>query len=215
MSLTGFLQDLLNDGCATLEQPEPVTTEDRAAAAEILQAFECCWRMEFPGDPPPLSLPAAVWAAEMLFRACQCLMFRAIDADGVRELLGVPYSGEQSASEHYSVDLTFQLLPDVVRRAENVSRDDPLLAILREWAGQWPLSSVGLQHVQPQTLQPVVSHPGLRRLYVDRILQRNDYSRLNEPQVVSEIRTVLGAHHELAPKMLQQLESASSEDSTA
>lgn len=215
MSLTAFLDDLLSDGCATLTRPVPVDADDRAAAAEVLRNFEQQWRLEFPGDPPDLVISAALWAAEMLFHACECLMFREIDEDGIYDLLGLTYSGARTAAEHYSVDLTFQLLPDVTVRAENISGEDPLLAFLRKWACQWPLSSVGMAGIEPVGLEAVLGHAGLRRVYVDRVLERNDHSRLHDPQVVAEIRTVLGVHSELAPKMWELLGTARSKDNDA
>lgn len=215
MSLPDFLRDLFEDGCTTVTGVEPVTDDDRAAAAEILAGFERRCRTEFPGGPPPLSLPAAVWAAEMLFNASRCLLYREIDEAGIDEFLDRPFVGERDASTHWSVDLSFALLPDLITRAEAASRDDPLVKTLRQWANEWPLSSVGVFGVEPEHLGGVISHPGLLRVYADRILVKNDLSRLNHHAVRTEIATALGAHPELAPEFSKHLQPPSSESETA
>ena len=211
MSLPVFLQDILDDGCATIEGVAAVTDDDRAAAAEILTEFERRCRIDFPGDPPAFSQPAAVWAAEMLFNACRCLLFRAIDEAGIEELLSQPFPGECDASAHWSVDLSFALLPDLIARARSASPDDPLLKILKRWANDWPLSSVGVADVEPADVDAVVSHQGLLRLYCDRIVARKDFTRLTHATVYREIEYSLGAHPELAPEFNRRLQTVEEE----
>ena len=97
-------------------------------------------------------MPAALWGAEMMYAACQCLAFREIDEAELTRRLSRPFSGRPDASAHYSVDLTFRMLPDLYHRARSASRNDPLVARLQEWAEDWPLSSVGMPEATRENL---------------------------------------------------------------
>lgn len=213
MSLPVFLRDILDDGCATIDGVAAVTDDDRAAAAETLTEYERRCRIDFPGDPPRVSQPAAVWAAEMLFNACRCLLYRAIDEAGIDELLSQPFPGERDAAAHWSVDLSFALLPDLIARAKSASPDDPLLKILKQWANDWPLSSVGVADIEPADVDAIVIHQGLLRLYCDRIIARKDFPRLTHESVCREIEYSLGAHPELAPEFNRRLKAVEEEQS--
>src|SRR5579863_7082797 len=155
------IEGLLDRGRLVLQTYETPSPGDLRAAERALIDFERRYRLEIPGEPPPLVTAAAVWGAEMFFRACQCLVFRQIDEAGVNELLHRPFREEQNASAHYSVDLTFRFLPDLCQRAKAASRDDPLVERLADWANAWPLSSVGIPGANPQRVDPILEHPSL------------------------------------------------------
>jgi hypothetical protein len=203
------LRGLLEDGRAVLRTPLVPGPAELPAAESVLIEFEQRYRLEMPGEAPALSLPAALWGAEMTYFACQCLAFREIDEAELTSRLSRPFAGKWDASVHYSVDLTFRMLPDLYHRARATSRNDPLVARLAGWADDWPLSSVGMPAVtrekaaaDPTRIDAILEHPSLRTLYIDRIIARNDLSRLSDRRVAELATAAIGLHEELAPELL-------------
>jgi hypothetical protein len=183
VTLSQFLERLFEDGRVMVSAPEPVPADELAEADGTLATLEAVYRRDLPGEPPPLSPPAARWAAVALFHACQFVACRNADEGMIAAALGSPVPAAETASLHYSVDLTFRFLPDLMRLARSDAENDPLLGYLRQWTADCPLSSVGLPDVTPKSIEPVVNHPCLLGIYRDRILARKDRSRLGDPRV--------------------------------
>ena len=197
MSALAFVNTLLETGRVRVpadpRQPgelEPAVRElDRAARPEM--AF----------DPPPLDLAAAAWGLVVLYRGCQSLVYREIDADAVRDALTRPCPAKPSPEVCYSADLSLRYLPDLLALARGIAADDPLVAGLAGLARDWPLSSVGAKDVGVVDASAFISHPSLRQLYVDRIIERGDASRLDDAAVREAVRAALGGFPELAPRI--------------
>lgn len=213
VGLREFLSALFEHGHV---RAAAIAEEGKNASDEALNAvLEDCHRttrMEFPGEPPEFLLPQARWAAEQFYRACQLCVFRDAGPEVVEAALSVRCPASPAAAQHYSVDLVFRFLPDLMRHATTASPSDPLVAHLRSWAVEWPLSSVGIPDVEDGAdLGPIVEHPGLLRLYVDRIVARGDARRLTHQKVSSAVRAALGEYRQLAPALAAVLAAQHSE----
>jgi len=194
-------------------------------------------RSALPGSAPDVSRPSAEWALLRFYRACSFLVHRKLSAEEMRSALDEPAPEAPSPSVCYSVDLTFRFLPDLHRLARGVSPNDPLVEALGRWGREWPLSSVGMESgtsqesppenaesgelppagealpVHPRKaipcdLGPFWDDPCLRRLYVDRVIQRGDLGRLADPRVVEGVREALGGFPQLAPRFAEALDSS-------
>jgi hypothetical protein len=207
MALPEFLRALFDHGHLKVPQPTRLeSTEELAAASAILGDFESSWRLEFPGQPPAFDPQSALWGATMLYRAAQAAVYRDVSDAQLRGGLTVECPPSDEPSRHYSVDVVFRFLPDVVNLARRASQNDPLLEILQAWANRWPLSSVGMKDVLPVSLEAITAQAGLLQVYVDRIVARKDWSRLAEPQIRRAARQALGAYAELSPELAKELE---------
>jgi hypothetical protein len=213
VSLPTFLQSLFDHGHVRVPQPDRVeTAEDVKSAAALLADFEPSWRLEFPGDAPVFFPPAALWAARMMYRAAQGAVFRDVPLETLKNGLSAACPAcSDAASLHYSVDLVFRFLPEVATLARRASSDDPLLEIVLSFANRWPLSSVGMKGVQPESLDAIASHAGLLQLYVDRILARDDFSRLTDDRVRAAAQRAIGAYPELSPAVANELRQRSTD----
>jgi hypothetical protein len=197
MSALLFVDALLENGRVRVSASRAAPADLGAAVAAL--DHEVRPELAFDG-PPALDVPVAAWALTILYRGCQSLVYRDIDADAVRDALSHPCpAAEPSPSVCYSADLAFRYLPDLLSLARGVARDDPLVTGLTELARQWPLSSVGVKGLGPVDVSPFVEHPALLQLYVDRIIERGDRSRLTDVRIIEAVRAALGVHHDLAP----------------
>ena len=197
MSATQFVQSLLETGRVKvpLEADGPEGLEQ--AVAELDQAA----RAELAGEPPALSVAAAAWALKLTYRAAQALVFREIAAAAVQQALAQPCPQPRSPSVEFSADLSLRYLSDLLSLARGVAPDDPLVTGLARLAREWPLSSVGAAGLAEVDPPRFMDHPGLRQLYVDRIIERGDAARLEHPDVHAAVRESVGAYPELAPKL--------------
>ncbi len=207
VTLSQFLERLFEEGRVVVSATEPVQADELRTAETTLSALEAVYRLDLPGEAPPLAPVAARWAAVSLFHACQFVAYRNTGEETIAAALGhsagfqpletdtskmpVPPAAE-AASLHYSVDLTFRFLPDLLRLARSDAEHDPLLGYIRQWANAWPLSSVGIPDATPGSIEPIVHHPCLLNMYCDRIIARNDRSRLGDPRVDAVVDQAVG-----------------------
>ncbi len=199
MGLAAFLSSLFSEGRVRVAASGEIAAADRHQAEQVLEAFERQYRLDLPGDPPPLHAPAANWAALMLCEACRLVAYRDVGEESMRTLRQQPKLSGDPASIHYSVDLTFRFLPDVIRQARTASERDPLVEHLLSWAKQWPLSSVGVAGVVDVNVDAVAGHPCLLQMYVDRIIAAGDWPRLADARVRDAAEAAVGLFPGLAP----------------
>ena len=205
MSALLFVDALLETGRVCVPASRAAPADLAAAVAELDRAVRP--ELAFDG-PPPVDEPVAAWALTILYRGCQSLVYRDINADAVRDALSQPCpvkNKKLSPAVCYSADLAFRYLPDLLSLARGVAADDPLVIGLTELARQWPLSSVGVKGLEMVDVSPFVKHPALLQLYVDRIIERADGSRITDPRVAETVRAALGGFPGLAPELATAL----------
>ena len=206
MALTEFLSSIRERGAVIVPAPPaPDQRLDDPTAVAVLQQLDAAARLDIAGDAPPLHLPTAHWAAAILYRACQFLAHRDVDANAVKQGLTIPPPAKPSPDVCYSADLLLRHLPDVWSLAKGIASEDPLIDSLLLLARQWPLSSVGIPLTGHLDVSPFMHYPSLRRLYADRIIARNDVTRLTHPQVRDAVSEALGDYPNLSPALAAAL----------
>lgn len=201
MSLTSFLSTLFEDGCVQVPEWAPLTDDDRKAALHRITEYEATYRAALPGVPPEMDASRALAAAEAMFRACQCLVYRELDPQELLAASFVPEPGTRRPADHYSADLAYRFLPDVWRLSRNAAANDPLVSCVRELAARWPLSSVGIADLPALDVEGFINDRCLLTLYVDRIVERRDRSRLTDSRVRSALREACGMYTEWIPEL--------------
>ena len=202
MSFSGFLTNLLDNGTVQVSRAREIPSEERDEAQRLLTDFERLFRLSLAGEAPPLDIDIAGAAAQTLYRLCQCLVYRELMPDQALAQGDRLPDAPRTAGAHYSADLVLRFLPDAWRLAKEAAEGDPLVTTTRELAARWPLSSVGIPDLPAPSIDGIAEHPALGALYVDRIIERRDRSRLNDPRVRDAFLTAIGAHRELAPELM-------------
>jgi len=197
MLLSAFLNSLLDNGQIVVSSDLEVGISDDVPAQ--LQELDRSARANLAFEAPDLDVAAATWAATVLCHGCQFLLCRDAPEQTVDKLLSVPCPVRREPATHYSVDLLFQYLPDLIALARRLAPNDPLVKRLLALATEWPLSSVGIEGVGPVNVDGFIQNDCLRQLYVDRVLAREDMGRAKYPRVEAAIKETLGAHPELCP----------------
>ncbi len=219
MPLARFLRQLTDHGrvrVAVLEADDPCDVRAFGAEAigelhDTLTAIDAIYRAELPGQAPTLDLPSARWGTIVMFRACQFVISRDVSEPSIRRALAVdPDRGSPpTASRSYSVDLAMRFLPDVFALAQSRAPGDPLLESIEALARAWPLSSVGVSIDPTATLdlRAILDDASLRTLYLDRIIGRDDATRLSA-NVRQHLDPLVADNPNLAgPRIAQLLEA--------
>lgn len=197
--LSAFIQMLTGSGDVVVGAYHKDQPPDRTGLAEAIGELDRLQRAELGLDLPELDFPAATWAAEYLYRACQLLVCREWPEPEVRAALTDNLAGPRTPATIYSVDLLFRFLPDLHTLADRIAPADALTEILLMRARDWPLSSVGIPLPAPGDIQIIADHQGLFRLYVDRIAARSAKDRLDAPPVRALLRADAGLFPDLLP----------------
>ncbi|MBI3890752.1 MAG: hypothetical protein HY303_04405 [Candidatus Wallbacteria bacterium] len=205
MSLRAFVEELRATGRVRVGRQLGFAGEDLPGLEDAILALDATARAELAAPAPELVSAAATWAFLMLHRGCQFLVYRDLGEALVEEVLGLEFRGPNSPAVTWSVDLALRCLPDLWALARGISQNDPLVVRLVALARQWPLSSVGIAGAVPVDVSAFIGHPGLAQLYADRILERGDDSRLDDPRVRELVRASFGAYPELAPRLVRQI----------
>lgn len=206
-----FYTALLSDGRLRLRSEAPASTDEMEAATEFLLQQERTGRRSLAGRPPAAERNAVSWAAGAFYRAAQFLVYRDLNEDALKRDLSVPCPEPGSPAVCYAVDLSFRFLPELIRLARAASESDPLTKRLMTWAGEWPLSSVGVKGVSDVVIDVFIDDASMRALYLDRIIATDDIERLEDPRMRDAARRALGAYPELAPKIAAALDPISEE----
>lgn len=206
MGVRSFYDALYDHGRVRIKDAAPPSAQDLEDAETFLLTVECELRLDLAGQAPS-ALPDVVrWSLLAFYRACQFFVFRDASPRDVQTELAKRCPQPPSPQTHYSADLAFRFLPDLVRLTRAASPDDPLTAAVIQLAGNWPLSSVGLAGLEGIEIGSFFDDPCLRQLYLDRILERRDLSRLGDGRVRGGLRQSLGLFSELAPEICRELE---------
>jgi hypothetical protein len=198
MGFCQFLSALFEDGRVSVSSVGPLSGNEVREADEVLRVSERRYRVELPAAAPVFAVAAARWAATRFYRACQFTVYREVPEKLLeRELDDLPCQGV-APETHYSVDLVFRYLPDLVNFAATAAERDPLVEHLRRWAGQWPLSSVGIRGLEDVCIDGFADCPSLMGLYADRIIAKGDTSRVSDPRARQAVQSAVGMYPELA-----------------
>jgi len=194
MTLTDFLSALINKGEVTVAPiPAPFDDEDKRLALIHLQQYYEDDCTDMPAIVPEYNAEAALWAACYIYRTIQFILLRNLGEAEISAWLQ-PYTGPQTASAAYAVDLTFRYLPDLFHLAQGLSPEDPLVKEMAATAAKWPFSAAAIPSVITDDLSLILEHDALRIAYTDRIMLAKDITKCTHPSILPFVKEALGAH---------------------
>jgi hypothetical protein len=208
MATTGlfnFLAGLFEDGRVKVGAELAIAPAELTDAAAFLERQEQAYRRQLPHSLPRYDPAVGLQGAILVYRAAQLLIHREFPKEALDGLLPLP-EPNATVDCHYSIDLCLRFLPDLYRMAKAAAPQDQLVERLRDIGGVWPLSSVGMGgEITVVDAGVLRTSAALWREYVDRIIQRQDLSRMQDPHVVESVKAVAGSHPRLVGKLLSEL----------
>jgi hypothetical protein len=204
VTLAEFTRALFENGRVALSKASrPVPPAELDEARRALREVEWVFRQDLPGDPPAFRVEDALWAAMMMHGACRLLVYRFLGPDDVARELAAQGPAPTAPESIYAVDLSFRFLPDLFRHCRAAAEEDPLTMKVLDWCHAWPLSSVGVPGVGGVDSGPILVHPCLRTVYIDRIIRHQDHARVADPAVLQAVQEAVGLHTELSGGLLK------------
>jgi hypothetical protein len=207
VSLAEFLAALFATGQVAVGRGVDLM-QGREAAVRVLEGAFGEMVEELPEfDPsegkPALEVETALAAGRYLYGVCLALADRAMTEEQVLAVCAALPAAPGTVAEVLSADLVLRHLPEIDRMARAMGEDDPLVKGLQMAAARFPLSAVGIPLASEADvdLRLVRRHAGLWRVYVDRVLERQDEARMRDPAVSAGVRDALGLHAALAPRL--------------
>ena len=217
---TAFLQEWRATGVAAVRLPggpggllgSLEKIEREAEADPALETLLRHWHGEaledLPGEPLPFDESAARLGATLLFRAAWFYLQREEDAARIATLLHAGPAAPRTPAAMFSADLALRCLPDIFRIVSTLTPTDPLVPALQWLAAEFPLSGAAVPPAEGAPFAPpppavwaaLHAHPGVRRMFVDRILAAKARWWLAFPEIRQAARDAGGAYRaELLP----------------
>lgn len=169
------------------------TDDERRALGQFLgeeYQREC---IEYPFEVPEFNEAAAVWAAELVYISAQLLLNREKTIDEIGEFPDV-YNAEISASAHLSADLCLRFLPEIIKKLEQIDKDDELIPKLKKYLEPWSYSAIGCLRDDDVVGKTIFSTPCVRALYMQRLLERKQIHAITDSEIQESIRASVGLH---------------------
>lgn len=209
MTGRSFLSSLLTSGRVEVDELAAGPGQLADNAEELLPAFDRLARQELAFTAPEFVPEAAEWAAGVIYRGCQFLVYRRLDEHAMNKAFEVACPRPLSAGVVYSADLLLRYLADLVILARAAAERDVLVAELLRIGSAWPLSSVGIprlaaNQLDPRAVEIIMADRCLRQLYIDRVIARRDLSRLAHCGTRDGVREALGLYDELWPEAIDR-----------
>ncbi len=201
--LSIFVRSLRETGAVALVL-EPLDVRLDGVEVE-LRALDGRARQALGGEAPAFQMDAAIWAARLMYRLCQCAVCRDLGEVTIRAACDLSCPGPVGPARAWSVDLLLRNLPALWRWVRRQSHLDPLVVALEMVGKAWPMSSVGMPACGGGSIEEFEADPTLLRLYADRIEAEGDLTRLGVTAVDRIIRNDVGVHRALAPRLADRV----------
>lgn len=202
--LSTFIDQIHADGIVAVVSTGPVAEDDpRSLAGALTRACDRA-QLDAPAGMPIPDHQTTCRAFAVLYDLCRFVINRHLPVEALTAA-AAPWDAASATPEQiFAADVAFRHLHAVHRQAAECNPQDPLVACLLGHARSWPLSGVGIPGTgdDPGAL---MEHPGMRALYIDRVIARGDVGRARHPQVLPYVRAALGAFPALVPALHEVL----------
>lgn len=202
--LSTFIDQLHADGIVVVMSTGPSAEEDsRDLEAALTRACDRAV-LDAPAGMPQADRQSACRAFAVLYDLCRFVINRHLLIESLTAAAAPWDSSAATLEQIVGVDVAFRHLHAVHRQAAERNAEDPLVVRLITIARAWPLSAIGIPGTgdDPGTL---LEHPGLRALYVDRLIALGDVGRARHPRVLPHLRAAVGAFPDLVPALREVL----------
>ena len=170
--------------------------DDEALVKEFLQIEFDVESENHPFSTPKYNAESALWAAKIVYTACQILLYREHKEAELTDLLPL-FSQPITTEAILSADLCLRFLPQILAEAKLIDPEDHVIPILENILNQCHYSGIGIiLALENLDFDPIFSNPCLEQLYIDRVIETKDRKRAELPQMLEKIRATLGNYTE-------------------
>lgn len=172
-----------------------VLTTDNSESNLVIDFLRTEYQREalsYPFNAPEFDADAALWSAKLIYHAAQLMLYREQEASNATALLD-DYKGKMNASAILSSDLCLRFLPDLLIHFKLINQEDELIPLLETILTRWHYSGVNYDlNIEQLDFNPILSHPSLQQLYVDRVITYKKLYLAHTPQLKPFVTASLG-----------------------
>lgn len=166
--------------------------EEEGAVAFLSKEYEA-EKLGYPHNAPPFNSDAALWAAKLVYRTAQLILYRKQRPEELDVYLGTfPFPIDASAI--LSADIILRFMSDLLEELDSIDPDDELLPRLREVSYPWSYSLMPLAEPEEETLQTMLSNPCAAQLLVDRVWKGRHRRWAQHPQIEKLLKDQAGMY---------------------
>lgn len=205
-TLAAFIRSCLDDG-VPIVGAAPLA--DGLTLGQELADSTTAWCLMMPGGTLHPAAAGVLWGWHTLAVLSQALLHRYLEVGEIDTRLALASEPERTDPAMIAgVDVALHLLPIIAEQAAHLSAEDPVLSRITAIAERWPLSGVGIAGASGTASAVLLEHPLLSQWYGDRILSRDDDTRII-PDLEPFLRAAVRRHPQLAPRIARALEVVS------
>lgn len=192
-----FLKDLWEEGKVLVKHEfvQEFSEEEKVKTIVLLRKYYEQDALNQAFIVPEFSESAVWWSLQYFFYVVQFTCIRSFTEEQVLEILK-DFQGEDTVETIYSVDLIFRQLPNILDLAKGLAPDDVLVKCIHQQIEKWCLSSVGISSKNHIHESLILGNKALTTLYVDRIIDKKDKKRLENPLIQEQVFIALGDYKE-------------------
>lgn len=169
-----------------------IDDQEAEQVVEYLKSSFEVERLAYPYQVPEFDPEAALWAAKLVYFACQFLLYRET-ADRDLKHYFFHFPKERTPAAMLSADLTLRILPDLMDELRDIDSQDNLVSLLEEIVACWPYSAVrSLLAPESMEFDVLVASSCLHQLTMDRIIENKKMNWAARPEFYNEIKAGLG-----------------------
>lgn len=192
-----FLKDLWEEGKVLVKQEfiQEFSEEEKDKTLLLLRKYYEQDALNQAFVVPQFSQESAWWSLQYFFYVVQFTCIRSFTEEQVLAILK-DFEGEETVETIYSVDLIFRQLPNILNLAKGLAPDDVLVKCIHQQIEKWCLSSVGISLENYTHESLILENKALKILYIDRIIEKKDKKRLDNPLINEQVLIALGGYKE-------------------
>lgn len=170
-----------------------ISAAEEASAVAFLRKEYDTEKWGYPHNAPSFNAEAALWAAKLVYRTAQLILYRKQRPDELDMYL-TPFPFPIDASAILSADIILRFMPDLLEELDSIDPDDELLPKLREVSYPWSYSLMPLAEPEEEVLQPMLSNPCAVQLLIDRIWKGKHREWAQHPQIEKLLKDQAGMY---------------------
>ena len=186
---------LRKEECITLfSSLQKISPQEEADAGDYFETEFEKERLEFLSDQLTYTKEAAVWAAKVLYHSAQLYLIRENTEKNIENFIP-GFKGTRDISSILSADLSLRFLPPVIVALNSVDPEDPLIVILEDILTQFHYSGIGYDlNLKNVNWKEELKDNTYRKLYLERIVEKKDYKRAENPFINKLLIAEFGMH---------------------
>lgn len=171
-----------------------ITEEDEMKVLKLLELTYQKEATNYPYTAPQFDDDTALWAAKMVYKVSQLLLFRDLEIDKIEEIIYL-ITKPLTPSSVLSADICLRFLPALMEKYREIDPSDEVIPILNNILMRFQYSDIGRgTNMNDITQSLLKDNKCLNQLFTDRIIKKADIGMALQSGLKENIQASLGMY---------------------